>query len=168
MRYTGAAYRAHHPNWSWTPLSGEGARRYGGRFNRPGTPALYLSVTLETAIGEASQGFSLRFPPLTIVTYDVDCDDVADLTTPAYLKKPGITPAQLAGPWQRLAHEGEPVPTWLLAGRLIAAGYAGMLVRSFAPGATSSQHNLVLWRWGAELPHKIEVYDPDGRLKPRT
>ena len=38
MRSRGVVYRAHNPQWSWTPLSGEGARRHGGRFNRRGVP----------------------------------------------------------------------------------------------------------------------------------
>jgi RES domain-containing protein len=24
--------------------------------------------------------------------------------------------------------------------------------------------NLVLWRWGPTLPHKVDVHDPDKRL----
>jgi hypothetical protein len=41
------AYRVHVPRWSFDPVSGAGAARFGGRLNRPGVPALYLS--LETA-----------------------------------------------------------------------------------------------------------------------
>lgn len=96
MNYTGLAYRAHHPNWSWTPLSGEGARRHGGRFNRPGVPALYLSRDPSTAIREASLGFGNRFPPLTLVTYDIACANIADLSTPCQLKKLKVVAADLA------------------------------------------------------------------------
>jgi hypothetical protein len=31
MHFTGLLYRAHNPVWSRTPLSGEGAARFGGR-----------------------------------------------------------------------------------------------------------------------------------------
>ena len=54
MRFQGLVYRAHNPEWSWTPLSGEGARRPGGRFNHRGVPALYTSISPLTAILEAS------------------------------------------------------------------------------------------------------------------
>ncbi|WP_276840666.1 RES domain-containing protein [Herbaspirillum huttiense] len=37
------AYRVHVPRWSFDPVSGAGAARFGGRLNRPGVPALYLS-----------------------------------------------------------------------------------------------------------------------------
>lgn len=33
MRFRGIVYRAHDPRWSWPPVSGEGSRLYGGRFN---------------------------------------------------------------------------------------------------------------------------------------
>lgn len=164
MKFHGLAYRAHNPKWSWSPTSGEGARRNGGRFNRPGTPALYLALSPATAINEASQGFGNRFPPLTLVTYDIDCADLADLSTPAGAKKHKITSTMLACPWKLLAHEGAPVPTWDLADRLIASSHAGLIVRSFANGTTATDLNLVLWTWSGTLPHKVEVFDPDGRL----
>jgi RES domain-containing protein len=43
-------------------------------------------------------------------------------------------------------------------------GHAGILAPSFAPGATHADNNLVLWKWGTELPHRVTVYDPSGRL----
>ena len=41
MRFQGILYRALNPMRAREPLSGEGARLYGGRFNPRGTPALY-------------------------------------------------------------------------------------------------------------------------------
>lgn len=89
------AFRAHDPRWAWSPISGEGARIYGGRFNRTGTPALYLSLDLSTAICEASQGFAGRFPPLTIVNYDVDAGPVIDLTVRHVLEALDVGETQL-------------------------------------------------------------------------
>jgi RES domain-containing protein len=42
--------------------------------------------------------------------------------------------------------------------------WAGVLAPSYAPGASERDRNLVLWRWGPDLPHQVEVYDPSGRL----
>ena len=36
-----------------------------------------------------------------------------------------------------------------LADCLIAAGYVGMKIQSFAVGADTNDLNLVMWRWGA-------------------
>ena len=77
MRFRGLVYRAHNPQWSWSPLSGEGARRYGGRFNRPGIPALYASLAPLTAIREALPlGRTLQ--PVTLCAYEVDAEPVFD------------------------------------------------------------------------------------------
>ena len=59
---------------------------------------------------------------------------------------------------------GKTAPSWLVANRLRASGFAGILVPSFAPGETDANINLVLWRWGPVPPHRIAVYDPSGRL----
>lgn len=48
--------------------------------------------------------------------------------------------------------------------RLREQGIAGILVPSFASGAEIEDRNLVLWEWGADLPHKVTVFDPSGRL----
>lgn len=166
MRYAGPAYRAHHPNWAWQPTSGEGARLHGGRFNPKGTPALYLSLDLPTAIREASQGFAFRLPPLTIVEYEVDCDGIVDLTARGALRRHGATAADVRCAWLLLARSGAPVPSWQLAERLIAAGAAGIVVASFAPRAPPASRNLVLWRWSDRLPERVRVFDPEGRLRP--
>lgn len=42
----------HVPRWAVAPTSGAGARKHGGRFNRPGVDALYLALETETAIRE--------------------------------------------------------------------------------------------------------------------
>lgn len=39
------AYRLVAPKWASTALSGEGARLYGGRWNSPGRPMVYLSTS---------------------------------------------------------------------------------------------------------------------------
>ena len=166
MRFRGVAYRALNPQWSWTPTSGEGARLNGGRFNPKGVPAIYLSLQTHTAIKEASQGLAFRFPPLTLVSYDIDCSDIADLTKSVNLKKHRITASELGWAWLLLSAMGEDVPTWRLAERLIDDGCAGIIVSSFAPGAGADEKNLVLWDWSDKLPHQVRAFDPEGRLRP--
>lgn len=56
------AYRVLHPKWAFSPTSGEGAAKYGGRANRPGIAALYLSLDPETALAEYKQVDTL-LPP---------------------------------------------------------------------------------------------------------
>ena len=50
---------------------------------------------------------------------------------------------------------------------MIAAGYAGMQVRSFAAGAGASDFNLVMWKWGNDRPARVVLIDDEGRLGAR-
>ena len=48
--------------------------------------------------------------------------------------------------------------------KLMANGHRAMLVRSFAPGATETYLNLVLWQWGASAPARLTLIDDENRL----
>jgi len=164
LKYKGEAFRAHDPTWSWTPLSGAGAALKGRRFNWPGLEALYLSLSFKTAFREVSAGFAHRLTPYVLCSYDVDCEDVADLRTDAGRADHGATLEDLACAWgDAIIARREPA-SWTVVRHLLDEGFAGALVPSFANSATAEDHNLVLWRWGPDLPHKVTVYDPTGKL----
>lgn len=164
MRFKGEAFRAHDPNWSWTPLSGAGAALKGRRFNWQGLQTLYLSLSFKTAFREVSAGFAHRLTPYVLCSYDVDCDDIADLRTDVGRADHRVASDDLVCAWgDTLAAGGEPA-SWTVVRRLIGEGYAGMLVPSFVNGGDADDQNLVLWRWGPALPHKVTVYDPTGKL----
>jgi len=150
--------------WSFSPISGEGAAKTGGRFNRKGEQTPYLSLDVMTAFGECTQGLTQRLHPLTMCEYDVDCDPVADLTTGAGRAENGVTLEELGCGWLTYQRKGQDAPSWLAADRLKAAGFAGFLVPSFVPNATAADCNLILWRWSDQLPSKVIVFDPSGRL----
>ena len=164
MRFVGRCYRGHDPAWSFSPISGAGAAFTGGRFNRKGELTLYLSLDVMTSIGECTQGFSHRLRPLTMCEYDVDCEGIADLRDDAGRATHGVTWDELDCSWLTDLRAGRDAPSWLVADRLKKAGHGGILVPSFAPGATADNNNLVLWRWGPDLPQRVIVYDPSGRL----
>jgi RES domain-containing protein len=164
VRFRGRCFRAHDPGWAFAPLSGAGAAQRGGRFNREGKAALYLTLKPETAIAECGQGFAHRMPPITLCDYDVDCEPVADLSTEAGRAAHDVSMAELDCPWLALMLEGKKVPSHEVAERLEAEGYVGALVPSFAPGTRPEDINLVLWRWGVELPILVQVFDPNQRL----
>lgn len=163
MHFRGLLYRALNPIWAREPLSGEGARRFGGRFNPKGTPALYTSLSIMTAIREANQIGTLQ--PTTLVAYRADLEPVFDATDASALLRYGLAPADLAAnDWRIRMHENRKAPKQILAEQFIAAGYAGMLVGSFVNGTTEEDRNLVLWTWGDTLPCLISVVDDEGRL----
>lgn len=164
MRFQATCYRAHDPRWSFAPLSGAGAAIRGARFNPKGAPALYLALTIMTAVKEINQGFAHKIEPCVLCSYDIDCDDVVDLRTEDHRKTAGVSLDDMACAWFSDISQGREPASWRVAQRLINAGAAGILVPSFAPGASEPDQNLVLWKWGEHLPHKVSVYDPSGRL----
>ena len=161
-RYAGPLYRALNPVYAREPLSGRGAELYGGRFNAKGTPALYTALDPATALREANQVGSLQ--PTILVSYAADIGAVFDTRDTAGLARYGVTTDALADPaWRRRMLDGDRVPTQDMARALIADGFAGLLVRSFAKGASGSDLNIVLWTWtgkGAAL----RVVDDEDRL----
>jgi RES domain-containing protein len=164
LKWEGTCYRAHDPQWAWTPISGAGAAAKGGRFNAVGTPALYLASSMEGMLVEMGHGFGHRFDPLTICSYNVDVDELVDLRTDAARTAEAVDLADMACPWAYDIAQGKVPASWTLANSLIAKGAAGILSPSFATGARPDMFNLVLWRWGPTLPQKVEVHDPNRRL----
>lgn len=163
VRYRGLLYRALNPRWARAPLSGEGARRFGGRFNPVGQPALYLSCAIETAIREANQVGVLQ--PITLVAYRADLDPLFDATDATALQREGIDGLRLASDtWRQEMRRNGIAETQRVAERLRHAGYAGLKVQSFAPGAGPRDVNICLWRWGPEAPTRLVAIDDDDRL----
>ena len=136
----------------------------GARFNPKGAPALYLALTIVTAVKEINQGFAHKIEPCVLCSYDVDCEDIVDLRSEADRKAAGVSLEDMACAWFSDISQGREPPSWRIAQRLIDVGNAGVLVPSFAPGATAEDQNLVLWKWAKSLPHKVSVHDPSGRL----
>lgn len=163
MPYVGALYRALNPLYAREPLSGRGAELYGGRFNAKGVPALYAALSIMTALREANQVGSLQ--PTTLVAYDADIERVFDARDPLALAEHGLDRSALADTgWREQMKTSGEARTQAFAGRLIAEGYHGLLVRSFAPAAGEDDLNLVLWRWGATAPSRLTVIDDENRL----
>jgi RES domain-containing protein len=163
IRYQGKLYRALNPVYAREPLSGRGAELYGGRFNPKGVPALYTSVSVMTALREANQVGNLQ--PTTLVSYDADIERVFDSRGEAELAAEGMDAAALAdATWRDQMKANGEAKTQAFARRLIATGYDGLLVRSFAPGATGDDLNLVLWAWGAAPTSRLILIDDKSRL----
>ena len=164
MRYRGLLYRALNPIRAREPMSGDGARLHGGRFNPKGIPALYTALSVMTAIREANQIGTLQ--PTTLVCYKADIAPVFDATDVGALGAYDMTPADLAAnDWRIRMQTERKAPTQVLAERLIANGYAGLRVPSFAAGATAEDLNMVLWVWSSALPAKLELIDDEERLR---
>jgi RES domain-containing protein len=163
VRFKGYLYRALNPIYAREPLSGRGAELYGGRFNRKGTPALYMSLSVMTALREANQAGSLQ--PTTLVSYDGDIERVFDCRDDAALAAEGVDAEMLADPtWRDQMKTSGEATTQAFAHKLATAGYRGLLVKSFAAGATNDDFNLVLWTWSDTAPCRLTLVDDENRL----
>ena len=155
------AYRMHTPKWAVAPASGAGAAEHGGRANRLGVAALYLSLDTETAIVEY-QRVSPLLPPGTLVSYQVTADPILDF-------RAGYAPAQWSALWEEFFCDWRELwfnqhiepPSWVLGDEAIAAGVKGILFASQArPGGT----NLMLYTELLGPGDAIAVYDPARAL----
>ena len=164
MQFKGLAYRAHNPYWSFSPTSGEGAKLHGGRFNPKGTPALYLSLTAPTALAEYNQGFPHRPQPSTLCAYEIDCEDILNLTDGDQRKIASISLSEMAGAWELMVTKKQKPPTWEMAERLIGSKFAGIIAPSYAKNAPSGGQTIVLWNWQDSLPHQVILIDDNNRL----
>lgn len=125
--------------------------------------ALYLSLTVEGLFLEMGHGFSQRFAPLTVCSYEVDVADIVDLRSDASRRAAGVSLADMACAWAYDFVEGREPASWQVARRLSVTA-AGILVPSFANGARQDMSNLVLWQWAPDPPHRVRVHDPEGLL----
>jgi len=154
--FAGMLFRAVHPRSGFEPLTGRWSAKHGGRFNRRGREALYLSLSPLTALKEVARDG--RFQPTLFVSIEATLEGIADAAAS------GLDEAVLSEPeWARLNRQGQLAPSQALAEALIGQGATGMLVRSFAPEAGPREMNLVLWSWS---PDTLRVIDDERRLAP--
>lgn len=160
LRFETVAYRVHVPKWAFAPTSGAGAGEHGGRLNRIGLPALYLSLEEATALAEYKQ-LSALMPPGVLVTYEVQVRNVVDFSG-GYTGDWDELWQELHCDWRRLwFNERIEPPSWILGDLALEAGGSGILFPSQAnPGGT----NLVLYPEMLANDDMLSVYDPDGLL----
>lgn len=158
MDFDGLLYRALDPEYWHQPLSGAGAAKHAQRFNVTGMAALYTAQDPQTVLREKMQ--QGRLQPLLLIAIRARLRGLLDGRDPAELARFGVTADQIgADDWQdEVAREGRSA-SQRFAVAVRAAGHAGLVVPSYAKGATSGDVNVVLWRWDG-----IEVVDDDGCL----
>lgn len=141
QRFCAVGFRMLTPKWAFAPTSGAGAALYGGRANRRGIDAVYVSTNAQTAIAEYQQ-LSPLMPPGTLVSFEISVGAIVDFA--GSYRPDGWDPLwnDFYNDWRNLWFDKkiEP-PTWILGDMAIAAAAKGILFRSsvrtwgYQPGA---------------------------------
>jgi RES domain-containing protein len=155
-------WRAFVPQWAFAPLSGEGASRFGGRWNPVGAPTIYAARELSTAWAEYNQGFVQH--PALIAQLELKDATLADLTDPDVLADLGWTADIHYCEWRMHLDKGEVPETQHVRERLLGRGFDGVIYPSFMSRGGSC---VALWRWNTPGGPRLSVIDPDGRM-PKT
>jgi len=152
-------WRAFVPRWPHLPLSGEGAARFGGRWNPVDIPAIYAARELSTAWAEYNQGLTQH--PALIAQMTLSGAKLLDLSDDTVLDRNGIPRDIHDCEWRADLDEGRVPATHTLQKRLAAEGWDGVIYPSFmSPGGTC----VALWRWNDKGAPKLAIVDPHARL----
>ena len=131
-------------------LSGEGAARYGGRYNPLGVPTVYLSEDARTAVAETGYGISLggRFAAKDhdsrlLLAVEFRLQRVLDLRDPGILNELGLKKRDLvASGWREELRRGRRPLTHALALAALDVGFEAIL----APSAVVPEaYNLAIY-----------------------
>ncbi len=161
MDFDGLLYRAVDPAFWHEPLSGAGAARHPQRFNVAGMAALYTAQDPQTVLREKMQAGPLQ--PVLIVALRARLTGLLDARDKGALARFGVTADEIGSPdWQDEVQRCGRAASQRFAVAVRAAGYAGLVVPSYAEGAAAQDVNVVLWQWDG-----LEVVDDKGCLARR-
>ena len=147
----GRIYRSATPKYANSSdlLTGEGSKKFGGRWNPVGLAAVYGSFTPQTALEETlahSRYYNLPVHaamPRTFVAIEFSVQKVLDLTNGRIRQALAVSEKRLLGcDWRREMARGKTAISQQVGAAAAAAGFEALLVRS---AAADTGENLVIF-----------------------
>ena len=165
--FTGIVYRSSTPKYAteFDLISGEGSRRFGGRWNPVGITMIYASLTPETAMAETlacNRYYGIPIEdamPRTFVAIEVNLHKLLDLRDGIIRRRLQISEIKIVTlDWRKELLAGhEPITQRL--GRAVHSGnWEGMIVPS---AADLMGHNLLIFPEKIDLDSKVIVRNPE-------
>lgn len=139
VKFHGAAFRSSGVKYAneGDLLSGDGAARYGGRWNPRGVSAVYASLDPVTAVKESYHEFleygfaGATIRPRVFVGMKVDLECVLDLTQARIRRSLGYTVSDLVTEdWRAIQAAGEESWTQAIGRGAVAAGFEALVAPS--------------------------------------
>ena len=165
--FVGVAYRSGVPEFATEAdlLTGEGSRRFGGRWNPRGIAAVYASLTPETALAESLAHHRYYGVPIedamprTFVALAVKLGRVLDLRDGATRQRLRLSGRRLLEvDWRAEARAGREPITQRLGHAAHAGGWEGLIVAS---AADSGGHNLLIFPGHLAAESAVRILNPD-------
>jgi RES domain-containing protein len=167
------------------PLSGEGARMHGGRFNPPGSfPVLYLCKSRSCAVAELQRLGERQvigvegLLPRVLYRYEVSLDRVLDLTIGQVRAEVGLSLDVLTGPDWTTCQElgvilhalGARLPAWARSSPCSSSGSASAILNpiSSRSGIRSTRWRGEGWRPGRADHMGYPEFSPEMQWKTRA
>ena len=167
ISFSGQGFRSTTPKYATETdlLTGEGSKRYGGRWNPPGIAVIYASLSPETAMAESlahHRYYGLPVEdamPRTFVAIDADLHHVLDFRDGQIRKRLQVSEERiLTIDWRRELQTGHQPITHTIGRAAYEIGWEGVIVPS---AAHSSGHNLLVFPDNLQSISRIAVQNPN-------
>lgn len=165
--FEGVVYRSSSPAYATETdlLTGEGSRRFGGRWNPPGIALVYASLTPETAMAETLAHYRYfgipieEAMPRTFIAIEVKVQCILDLRDGKVRQRLQLSEERIVtSDWRADVNEGrEPISQ-----RLGRAAHVATLEGLIVPSAADRKgHNLLIFPDRLRPGSTVRVVNPD-------
>lgn len=147
------------------PLSALGSKLAGGRYNYIGEfEVLYLASDVQTAVQETLKNIHFRFSPKSIITIEVEVQNIVNLEDKKTTNTLGIDGDKLLSPWRKTQDIDHKKAYTQILGQAIYESnrFEGI---KYPSAKVKGKYNLAIFPDRLMSGSNIKVYDPERLLE---